>query len=211
MNTVQTALHYFTTSVAVVPWLFVVRCQLAHGRLRLASLFPSFATRRVTASPFLRCPMLHPLSSSLSISSSHTAFQSPAASLFAAIFRCLSAARSIHGTRHNVFEEQAFLSISSRAIRSTSTHHPALSDHQMDASPIHPQTPNHALQRTAPGCHIRCLLPPPSPPAAFPQRLRQPSAVAELGVASKIRRFIYDSQHPRPASSPQNTRLWTDF
>jgi len=54
-----------------------------------------------------------------------------------------------------------------------------------------PATPNHALQRTAPGGHAGCShrL---RPPATFPQPARPPSAVAELGV---VRRFLASSMN----------------
>ena len=154
MNAVQIALHFSTTFAVVAPWSFVVRRHLAHGRLLLPSRFLSSATMPVTVSLSPRCPMLRPLRSSLSISGSHTAFPSHATSLFAANFRHLSVAHWKHGTRRSVSEEQAFLSTSSRAIRSTSIYHPAPSDRQMGAYPMNPQTaPDHIAAHKCSSIH----------------------------------------------------------
>jgi len=190
MNAVQIALHCSTTFAVAAPWSCVVRRHPAHGRALLPFRLLSSATMPATVSPSPRCPMLRPLCSSLSISGSHTAFPSHATSPFAASFRHLSVAHLKHGTRPSVFEQQAFLSTSSRVIRSTSIYHPAPSDHQMGASPMNPQTPNQALQRTAPGCHACCCAP-PTPTATYRPRSRPASppqslSLEALGAATRF-------------------------
>src|SRR5262249_21629573 len=103
-----------------------------------------------TASAFLHFRALHPQFSSPSTNDSRTALQSRATSLFAASFRHLLAAHSTCGTRHSDSVRRAFLYTSRRLILSTSTHQHEPSVHQMGVCPMNPQTPNHALQRTAP-------------------------------------------------------------